>query len=89
MAERTASREEVHEILENVDFTGKFRQTESGWWIAYCEEVPEARTQGETKEEAKENLKDAIAFILEDYSPEQLQTLKTVLTLEEREHLAL
>lgn len=67
-----ATREEVHEILEGASFTGKFRRSESGWWIAYCEEVPEARTQGETKEKARENSTDAIAFILEDLSPEEL-----------------
>jgi predicted RNase H-like HicB family nuclease len=89
MVGRTATKEEVHEILKDVDFTGKFRRTDSGWWIAYCEEVPEARTQGETKEEALENLKDAIALILEDYSPEKLRALGTILTLEERQLLAL
>lgn len=84
-----ATREEVQEILEDVDFTGKFRQTESGWWIAYCEEVPEARTQGETKEEAIENLKDAIAFVLEDSSPEELERFKAELSSQERELLVL
>lgn len=59
------------------------------WWIAHCEEVPEARTQGETKEEARENLKDAIAFILEDYSPEELKRLRVGLASEESELLAL
>ncbi len=89
VVERTAKREEVHEILKDVDFTGKFRRTDSGWWIAYCEEVPEARTQGETKEEALENLKDAIALILEDYSPEELREFRAGLVSEERELLAL
>lgn len=84
-----ATRQDIHEILGSVDFTGKFRKTESGWWIAYCEEVPEAHTQGETKEEARENLKDAIAFILEDYSPEELERFRAGLTSEERELLAL
>lgn len=86
---RMATREEVHEILENVPFRGKFRLTESGWWIAYCEEVPEARTQGETKEEARENLKDAVAFVLEDCSPDELARLRTDLTSQESELLAL
>lgn len=88
MAEGTR-REEVHEILRDVDFTGKFRLTESGWWIAYCEEIPEARTQGATKEEAKENLRDAIGFILEEKSSEELERLRADLTSQERELLAL
>ena len=84
-----ATRQKIHEILGDVAFTGKFRQTESGWWIAYCAEVPEARTQGETKEEAIENLTDAVAFMLEDCSPEQLEQLRRELTAEEHELLAL
>ena len=71
-----ATREEVYEILHGVEFTGRYRLGSSGFWIAYCEEVPEARTQGETKEEAEENLRDAVMFILEDYSAEQLQELR-------------
>jgi predicted RNase H-like HicB family nuclease len=84
-----ASRDEVHEILEGFDFHMKYRKTDSGWWIAYCEEVPEARTQGETKEEVRENLKDAIAFILEDYSVKELEELRNTLASEESELLAL
>lgn len=84
-----ATRKEVHEILEDVPFRGKFRLTGSGWWVAYCEEIPEARTQGETKEEARENLRDAMAFILEDYSPEELERFRADLTSQESELLAL
>ncbi len=84
-----ATRAEIHEILGDVPFTGKVRRTESGWWIAYCEEVPEARTQGETREEALENLKDAVALILEDCSPEELEQLRAELNAEERELLTL
>ncbi len=84
-----ATRAEVYEILEDTSFTAKFRRTESGWWIAYCEQVPEARTQGETKEEVLENLKDAVALILEDYSPEELEQLRNELISEERELLTL
>ncbi len=84
-----ASRREVYEILEGVSFTMKYRHTDSGWWIAYCEEVPEARTQGKTKDEARENLKDAIALILEDCSVEDLERFRDNLMSEERELLAL
>ncbi len=84
-----ATRHKVSEILEGIDFTMKRRHTDSGWWIAYCEEVPEARTQGKTKEEVRENLKDAITFILEDYSVGELQELRDELISEESELLAL
>jgi len=38
---------------------------EGGFW-AICPEVPGANGQGETVEEAKENLKEAIILILDD-----------------------
>ena len=38
---------------------------EGGFW-AICPEVPGANGQGETVEEAKENLKNAISLILND-----------------------
>jgi len=38
---------------------------EGGYW-AICPEVPGANGQGETVKEAKENLKEAVALILED-----------------------
>lgn len=71
-----ATRQEVYEILNGVEFTSRIRQGSSGMWIAYCEEIPAARTQGETEEEAEENLRDATAFILEDCSREELEELR-------------
>ena len=38
---------------------------EGGYW-AICPEIPGANGQGETIEEAKENLKAAVILILED-----------------------
>lgn len=38
---------------------------EGGYW-AICPEVPGANGQGESVEEAKESLKEAVALILED-----------------------
>lgn len=38
---------------------------EGGFW-AICPEVPGANGQGETVEDAKENLKDAVSLILND-----------------------
>ncbi|MCH7652338.1 MAG: type II toxin-antitoxin system HicB family antitoxin [Chloroflexi bacterium] len=35
-------------------------------YIAYCPEIPGANGQGSTKDEARENLAEAIALILED-----------------------
>ena len=36
------------------------------WHIAYCPEIPGANGQGSTKDEARENLAEAIALILDD-----------------------
>lgn len=34
-------------------------------YVAFVEELPGANTQGETLEEARENLKEAVALVLE------------------------
>ena len=49
--------------MEN-QFTAIFEQ-DGPWWIGYIEELPGANTQGATLEEARENLKEAVALILE------------------------
>ena len=46
-------------------YTAIFERGEDGWWVASCQEMPEAITQGETIEEARKNLKDAIQLLLE------------------------
>ena len=38
---------------------------EDGVWIAECPEIPGCVSQGETKEEALENIREAIALCLE------------------------
>jgi len=45
-------------------FTAVFEQVDD-WWIGYVEELPSANTQGETLEEARENLKDAVQLLTE------------------------
>ena len=36
------------------------------WYIAYCPEIPGANGQGRTEEDARPDLGEAIALILED-----------------------
>jgi predicted RNase H-like HicB family nuclease len=36
------------------------------WYVAYCPEIPGANGQGRTKAEARKDLADAIALILQD-----------------------
>ncbi len=47
-----------------MQFTAVYMQVPEGY-IAFVEELPGANTQGATLEEAKENLKEAVAMILE------------------------
>ncbi|MPY91378.1 MAG: hypothetical protein GEU99_26150 [Luteitalea sp.] len=48
------------------------RRYPRGTGIAYCPEIPGANGQGRTKEEARQDLADAIALILEDRREEGL-----------------
>ena len=41
-------------------------ERDGAWYVAYCPEVPGANGQGTTKEEARRDLVEAIALILED-----------------------
>ena len=45
------------------------------WYIAYCPEIPGANGQGRTKAEARKNLAEAIALILEDRRKDGLRSL--------------
>jgi predicted RNase H-like HicB family nuclease len=49
--------------LEN-QFTAVFEK-HGKWWVAYVEELPGAHTQGATLDEARENLKEAVALMIE------------------------
>ena len=44
--------------------TAVFKKVREGY-IAFVEELPGANTQGDTLEEARENLKDAVSLLLE------------------------
>lgn len=46
-------------------FTAIIEQGEGGWFVGQIKEVPAALSQGETIEELKENLIDALRLILE------------------------
>jgi predicted RNase H-like HicB family nuclease len=54
------------------EFTAVFERDED-WVVAYCPEIPGANGQGRTKDEARENLAQAIALILEDRREEGLR----------------
>jgi predicted RNase H-like HicB family nuclease len=46
-------------------FTAVYQSVEEGGFVAFVEELPGANTQGETLEEARENLREAVELILE------------------------
>jgi predicted RNase H-like HicB family nuclease len=48
-----------------MDLTAVFIPAEEGGYTAFVEEIPGAITQGETIEEARENLVDALRMVLE------------------------
>jgi predicted RNase H-like HicB family nuclease len=48
-----------------MEYTAIFKKQSNGTYFAQCEQVPGAMTQGSTIEEAKENLKEALALVLE------------------------
>jgi antitoxin HicB len=47
--------------------TLKDRRQESGWWLVRFPDIPEALTEGETREEAHANAADCLLAALEGY----------------------
>ncbi len=54
------------------EFTAIFER-DGDWHIAYCPEIPGANGQGQTKEQARQDLADAIVLILEDRREDALR----------------
>ena len=50
--------------MESVHFTSVFMKVPEGY-VAFVEELPGANTQGSTLEEARTNLREAVALVLE------------------------
>lgn len=48
-------------------------ERDGDWYIAYCLEIPGANGQGRTKDDARENLAEAIELILEDQREDALR----------------
>ncbi len=57
------------------EFTAIIESAEEGGYWAICPEVPGANGQGETVEEAKASLKEAIELLLEDRMEDILRGL--------------
>jgi predicted RNase H-like HicB family nuclease len=50
---------------DSLSLTAVYVPTPEGGYAAYVEEIPGVNTQGETLEEAKKNLKEALFLVLE------------------------
>ena len=56
--------------MTDLKFTAIYEKAEEGGYIGYVAELPGANTQGETMEEVRENLKEAVSLLLECYRAE-------------------
>lgn len=52
-----------HQLI-SMRFTVKLEESEEGGYTAQCLEIPAAISEGDTKEEALENIKEAIQLVL-------------------------
>jgi predicted RNase H-like HicB family nuclease len=52
--------------MSKIEMTAIFEPCDEGGFMAYIEEIPGINSQGETIEEAKENLIDAINLMFEE-----------------------
>ena len=52
-------------LMTELTLTAIYEEAEEGGYIGYVAELPGANTQGETLEEVRENLGEAIQLILE------------------------
>jgi predicted RNase H-like HicB family nuclease len=46
-------------------FTAVFKEAPEGGYVAFVEELPGANTQGETLDEARVNLREAVVLVME------------------------
>ena len=49
----------------SLELTAVFREAPEGGYIAFVEELPGANSQGETLDEARANLREAVELVLE------------------------
>jgi predicted RNase H-like HicB family nuclease len=61
--------------MTEIKFTAIYEKAEEGGYIGYVAELPGANTQGETMEEVRENLKEAVSLLLECYREEAEKNL--------------
>jgi predicted RNase H-like HicB family nuclease len=55
----------TYKIMHEMRFTAIYEKAEEGGYVGYVAELPGANTQGETLDETRENLKDAVTLLLD------------------------
>jgi predicted RNase H-like HicB family nuclease len=55
----------AHNLMTEITLTAIYEVAEEGGYLGYVAELPGANTQGETLEEVRENLSEAIQMILD------------------------
>jgi predicted RNase H-like HicB family nuclease len=61
---------ELKDIITELRLTAIYEEADEGGFIAYIAELPGANTQGETLDEVRENLLEAVQMILEAHREE-------------------
>lgn len=69
--------------MNYLKFTAIYEKAEEGGYVGYVAELPGANTQGETIEETRENLKEAVTLLLECYREEAENRLTDTATKED------
>ena len=67
-----------------VGLTAVFLKAPEGGYVAFVEELPGANTQGETLEEARDNLREAVELVLETRRAEIEEYLAGATVVRER-----
>ena len=67
-----------------VELTAVFLKDPEGGYVAFVEELPGANTQGETLEEARDNLREAVELVLETRRAEIEEYLAGATVVRER-----
>lgn len=69
MHSRSKRRGTLHDMSDALRFTVRYSEAGDGWVMAQVEEIPGAVSQGRTREEARENVLDALLLALSADQP--------------------
>ncbi|MCC7309527.1 MAG: type II toxin-antitoxin system HicB family antitoxin [Acidobacteria bacterium] len=64
--------------MSEIKLTAIYEKAAEGGYIGYVAELPGANTQGETIEETRENLREAVTLLLECYRDDAENRLETI-----------